>query len=294
MEPGRYTDGAFAWPSGNEHGVRTTDGARLWVADTGEGRPVVLAHGYSTDSRMWSLVVPELVASGYRVVVADQRGHGRSGVGSSGFGIAQLGSDLVSVIAHLDLTDAIVVGHSMGGIGLQRALIDHGDELEPRLRGVVLASTLHRSPASLMRLRVRTGLMGLPAADRARRVRWLGRLLARRAYGVDPPPELVDAALGMVLECPIETARGALLPIMAFDHTEGLGTVRHPALVICGTHDRVTPPAASRVIAGLLDDVRTRWLPNCGHAMPYERPTQMVEAISWFDREIDRDRSQVP
>jgi pimeloyl-ACP methyl ester carboxylesterase len=89
-------------------GVRLA--ARAWP---GEGRGVLMLHGLASSSHIWNLVAPRL-ARGHRVVAFDQRGHGRSGKPSSGYGFERTTADAVAVIRGAGLRRPVVVGHSWG------------------------------------------------------------------------------------------------------------------------------------------------------------------------------------
>src|ERR1700755_3075039 len=82
--------------------------------DHGAGRPVVLIHGYPLSGRAWDKQVPVLLDAGYRVITYDRRGFGRSSQPTVGYDYDTFAADLAAVIEHLDLTDAVLAGFSMG------------------------------------------------------------------------------------------------------------------------------------------------------------------------------------
>ena len=113
---------------------------KLHVDDTGgEGRPVVLIHGWPLSGEAWSGQVPELASAGYRVVTYDRRGFGRSDKPGRGYEYDSLAKDLESILDELELTDLTLVGFSMGGGEVARYVANHGEE---RLRSVVFASAV--------------------------------------------------------------------------------------------------------------------------------------------------------
>lgn len=112
----------------------------LHVEDTGgEGRPVVLIHGWPLSAAAWSEQVPALTGAGYRVIAYDRRGFGRSDKPEDGYGYDTLADDLAHVLTELDLRDATLVGFSMGGGEVARYVGRHGED---RLRSVVFASAV--------------------------------------------------------------------------------------------------------------------------------------------------------
>ena len=105
----------------------------------GSGRPVVLIHGWPLSSESWSEQIAPLTGAGFRVVAYDRRGFGRSDKPSKGFDYDTLADDLDSVLSELDLTDATLVGFSMGGGEVARYVTRHGQD---RLRSVVFAAAV--------------------------------------------------------------------------------------------------------------------------------------------------------
>lgn len=113
---------------------------RLHIDDTGgDGRPVVLIHGWPLSAASWKAQVGPLRSAGYRVVAYDRRGFGRSEKPPGGFDYDTLAADLAGLIEDLDLHDATLVGFSMGGGEVARYVANHG---EGRLHSVVFASAV--------------------------------------------------------------------------------------------------------------------------------------------------------
>ena len=107
-------EGAAPLPVTPDHGYVEHDGARIWYASYGSGPPVILLHGGLGHSGNWGYQVPALVRSGYRVVVLDSRGHGRSTRDARPFTYAQLASDVAAVMDTLQLAKVGLVGWSDG------------------------------------------------------------------------------------------------------------------------------------------------------------------------------------
>ena len=91
-------------------------GVKLYFEDTGgEGRPIVLIHGWPLSGAAFDGNVPALTEAGYRVITYDRRGFGRSDKPAEGYDYDTLASDLNDLMTELDLTDAVILGFSMGG-----------------------------------------------------------------------------------------------------------------------------------------------------------------------------------
>ncbi len=114
-------------------------GQGLRVRDTGgDGRPVVLIHGWPLSAESWSEQVPALQEAGYRVVAYDRRGFGKSDPGD-GYDYDALSDDLANVVSDLGLSDVTLVGFSMGGGEVARYVSRHGQDA---LHSVVFAAAV--------------------------------------------------------------------------------------------------------------------------------------------------------
>jgi pimeloyl-ACP methyl ester carboxylesterase len=107
-------EGAAPLPDTNEQGYIENDGARIWYAAYGSGAPVILLHGGLGHSGNWGYQVPALVESGYRAVVLDSRGHGRSTRDARPFTYELMASDVLAVMDALQLDKAALAGWSDG------------------------------------------------------------------------------------------------------------------------------------------------------------------------------------
>lgn len=118
----------------------SANGVHLHHTDSGgDGRAVVLIHGWPLSGASWENQVPALVDAGYRVVTYDRRGFGESDKPETGYDYDTLAADLDAVLTTLDLTDVTLVGFSMGGGEVARYLGAHGSE---RVRAAVFAAAV--------------------------------------------------------------------------------------------------------------------------------------------------------
>ena len=107
--------------------ITTTDGTEIYYKDWGSGQPIVLSHGWPLSADDWDAEMLFFLQHGYRVIAHDRRGHGRSSQVGDGHDMNHYADDLAALTAHLDLTDAIHVGHSTGGGEVVRYLARHGE-----------------------------------------------------------------------------------------------------------------------------------------------------------------------
>lgn len=107
-------------------GTEKQDPIKLYYEDYGEGKPVVLIHGWPSSSRSWEYQVPALVEAGYRVITYDRRGFGNSSQPWNGYEYDTLAADLHQLLEYLDLNDVTLVGFSMGGGEVARYIATYG------------------------------------------------------------------------------------------------------------------------------------------------------------------------
>src|SRR2546421_3455376 len=106
--------------------VTTQDGTEIFYKDWGSGQPIVFHHGWPLSSDDWDAQMMYFLQKGYRVVAHDRRGHGRSTQTSDGHDMDTYAADAAAVVDHLDLRDAVHVGHSTGGGEVARYVARHG------------------------------------------------------------------------------------------------------------------------------------------------------------------------
>src|SRR6266542_6216437 len=106
--------GAAPLPPSSDQGYVEHDGAQIWYATYGSGPPVILLHGGLGHSGNWGYQVPALIGSGYRAVVIDSRGHGRSTRDERPYTYELMASDVVAVMDALHIEQAGLVGWSDG------------------------------------------------------------------------------------------------------------------------------------------------------------------------------------
>src|SRR5262245_46379569 len=190
--------------------VETDDCTRLFYSEGGAGPPVVFVSGAWLGSRMWELQLPWLVGQGLRCVTYDRRGHGRSDAPWDGYDYDTLADDLAALLDQLDLRDATLVAHSMGGGEVIRYLARHG---AGRVARIALVATT--TPFPMKTSDNPDGIDPSPvAADMAHRSADRPRWFAENAdafFGVGLPgvavsPEFVQFMVRQCLECSARAA----------------------------------------------------------------------------------------
>lgn len=273
-----------------EHRVDSHDGGSIRLVERGAGRPLLLIHGITLQAGVWS---PQLhtMADRYRVLAMDVRGHGGSEAGRDGFGRKVAARDVAAVLEHFDLRDAIVVGHSMGGMILMEFAGDFPDHLDERVAGLVFMDTaayqLLPRPAlpvaqALGRRVKRRFEAGRPVPQRAVGDDDLSWFLARLAFGAEPSARAVDQVRRYLQEVPQSTSLPSGIDLLDHDAREVLGATRTPSMVMVGSRDLLTPVWAARRIARFLPGCRLEVLPGAGHQLMQERPDEVARLLDDF------------
>ena len=278
-------------PTGlTHHEVPTSDGAILHVVEAGRGRPLVLLHGVTLQWWTWNPLF-HLLSDRFRVIAWDMRGHGRSTTGHDGVTLDAIGRDLAEVLDHLNATDAIVMGHSMGGMALGRYAVDHRKHCLEHTSGLVFLATAateltpHRVTPYLG---AGAGALAGIAARSDLPVEHLWRpgdvsaSLVRIALGTDPSGVAIEAVRQMIVEVPAATSIEAGRSILAHDLTDSLARYEGPALVIVGANDHLTAPRLARRLAALIPQAELVELPDVGHQVMQEAPRRLAQLIETF------------
>ncbi len=267
-----------------EETVRAPDGTELavLVAGHGGGTPrIVLAHCWTGDRRVWGPVARRLVSSGHEVVLYDQRGHGRSTVGTAGCTLEALGDDLALVLEHVDAKRAVLAGHSMGGMAVQSFAARHPDMVADRIAAALLASTASTPFLRGVRRRFGPSVVGRRRVDALLARPWVGPRAVRDFVGRNPQLSHLRALTETFRATPGPVRMQLLADMRVLDLTPGLEVLRRiPVTVVVGTRDRHTPPDQAMHIVSLLPHARLVVEPDAGHMLPYEAPDLLARLLA--------------
>ena len=272
----------LSFPDGTELCIPTADGGELTGIDTGgTGSIVVLVHGYTGTRGHWGPVAHRLVERGHRVVAYEQRGHGGSTVGDSGFTMSALGNDMRGVLEHLDLRDVVIAGHSMGGMALQAYVGGHPESARARVRCAVLTSTAaDPNPIpGLLKILAPTFLAS-PIVDRVMRDELKGAFGMRNVVGRPVVLSHLTAARETLLATSPTTRVGCFRLCQTFDLTNEVRSFDIPTLILSGTRDEVLAHEQSKALAEAIPHAKLHVFPEAGHMLPWERPDEVTELIA--------------
>ena len=230
--------------------IKTKDGLEIFYKDWGSGQPIVFSHGWPLSADDWDTQMLFFLAHGYRVIAHDRRGHGRSTQTADGHDLDHYADDLAALTAHLDLKNAIHVGHSTGGGELTLYLWLHG---ESRVAKAALISAV----PPLM-LKTAANPLGLPKAVfddlqaqlAANRAQFYRDLPSGPFYGFNRPgvKSLEGNIQNWWRQGMMGGAKAHYDGIVAFsqtDFTEDLKKITVPVLVMHSEDDQIVPYVAS-------------------------------------------------
>ena len=228
--------------------ITTKDGVTIFFKDWGTGQPIVFSHGWPLSADDWDAQMMFFLNHGFRVIAHDRRGHGRSSQTADGHDMNHYADDLAALTAHLNLKNAVHVGHSTGGGEVAHYLGRHG---EGRVAKAVLISAVppimvksESNPGGLPK-EVFDGLQAQLAANRAQFYR---DLPAGPFYGFNRPGAKVSE--GVIQNWWRQGMMGGIKAhydgIVAFsqtDFTPDLKSISVPTLVMHGDDDQIVPYA---------------------------------------------------
>jgi non-heme chloroperoxidase len=254
--------------------ITSNDGVDIHFKDWGSGQPIVFSHGWPLSSDDWDTQLLFFLAQGYRVVAHDRRGHGRSTQTGDGHDMDHYADDLKAVVDHLDLRDAVHVGHSTGGGEVVHYLARHGED---RAAKAVLISAV---PPLMVKTDANPG--GLPkdvfddlqaqlAANRSEFYRALpsGPFYGFNRDGVEPSEAIIANWWRQGMMGGAKAHYDGIVAFSQTDFTEDLKKIQLPVLVMHGDDDQIVPYENSGPrSAELLANATLKTYEGFPHGMP--------------------------
>jgi non-heme chloroperoxidase len=248
--------------------VTTTDGTEIFYKDWGSGQPIVFSHGWPLSADDWDTQMLFFLQHGYRVIAHDRRGHGRSTQTSDGHDMDHYADDLAAVTAHLDLRDAVHVGHSTGGGEVVRYIARHG---ESRVAKAVLISSV---PPLMVRTDANPG--GLPKSVFYRALP-SGPFYGFNRPGVEPSEAIIENWWRQGMMGGAKAHYDGIVAFSQTDFTEDLKKITVPVLVQHGDDDQIVPYADSGPLSAKLVQNGTL---KTYHGFPHGMPTTEAPTIN--------------
>ncbi|WP_336027421.1 alpha/beta fold hydrolase [Geodermatophilus sp. FMUSA9-8] len=254
--------------------LTTDDGTEIFYKDWGTGQPIVFSHGWPLSADDWDAQLMFFLAQGYRVIAHDRRGHGRSTQTSDGHDMDHYADDLAALTAHLDLREAVHVGHSTGGGEVVHYLARHGEDR------VAKAALISAVPPIMVRTDANPG--GLPksvfddiqtqvATNRSAFYRDLpsGPFYGFNRDGVEPVEAIIANWWRQGMMGGAKAHYDGVVAFSQTDFTDDLRKITVPVLVMHGDDDQVVPYEDSAPLsAELLQNGTLKTYAGFPHGMP--------------------------
>jgi len=241
--------------------ITTPDGVEIFYKDWGpkDATPIVFHHGWPLSADDWDTQMLYFVAKGYRVVAHDRRGHGRSTQVSDGHDMDHYAADFAVLAKHLDLRNAVHIGHSTGGGEATRYVAQYGQDRNLVAKLVLIGAVppiLTKSTANPGGLPIEV-FDGLRTALAANRAQFYYDFAAGPFYGYNRPGANVSQKVidNWWRQAMMGAAKAQYDCIEAFSETDfsaDLRSIKVPTLVMHGDDDQIVPIAGSALLSSKL------------------------------------------
>jgi non-heme chloroperoxidase len=283
-EPARYLQGMTDSTTSESNTGRddtpmitTNDGTQIFYKDWGPkvAQPIMFHHGWPLSSDDWDAQMLFFLANGYRVVAHDRRGHGRSSQVGTGHDMDHYASDASAVVEHLDLRNAVHIGHSTGGGEVARYVAKYGEPQGRVAKAVLIAAV----PPLMLKTTSNPGGTPLEVFDGFRkalaenRAQFFFDVPSGPFYGFNRPG--AKASQGIIQNWWRQGMMGSAVAhyegIKAFsetDQTDDLKAITVPTLVMQGDDDQIVPYTDAALLqAKLLKHGTLKIYPGFSHGM---------------------------
>lgn len=252
-----------------------SNGIAMHLVEAGGGPPLVFIHGLGWDHQLW-LPALDRYAGQYRTIAGDSRGHGHSDKPDGPYTMAQFTDDWAGALEQVAGEAACIVGLSQGGMIAQDLAI-RAPHLVKAL--VLVSTTCKEDPETVANMSERLENMRQAGARAGAEV--AAKSIFSEGFRNANPDYLEDFITARAAQ-PQEPLISAMAALKDFDYRDGLRNLNIPTLVIAGTEDTLTPPAAVREVAVHIPEAELVEIEGAGHIIPAEQPENFYRTIDHF------------
>jgi pimeloyl-ACP methyl ester carboxylesterase len=253
-------------------------GMKLYFDEKGSGVPIIFLHGFPFDHQIWDPLSPHL-PDGFRYIMPDVRGFGKSVTGNSDYLMAEMAEDVIQLMDDEGIPSAILIGHSMGGY----LALDITRQVPNRINGLgLLASHIYCDPPDIK-------------TDRIDKINKLKTLSTTTVFNTMPEilttnPQIQEYCREAIQNADVTGIQRALSAMASRPSSESLwSSLTIPKLLLIGRDDQFIPLHVSEAVAYIGKDVTYSVLENAGHMLMREQPAETARVLETFFRQIQRD-----
>ncbi|WP_066441626.1 alpha/beta fold hydrolase [Chryseobacterium sp. CCH4-E10] len=264
--------------------IEVEPNVKLHVIDLGEGKPVVLIHGYPLNDASWEYQYLPLVKAGYRVIAITLRGFGQSDKPYGKYNYDQFASDIKTVLDKLDIKDATLGGHSMGGAIALHYVAKYNAAHVSKLALFAAAAPVHTKkpdyPYPLFTKEEITNWVDLVSVDRPGLLNTIGERFVLSATSV---PAGIGAWLGGIeMQSSAYAMEQALIALRDEDLRGDLPKIKIPTLIMQAKQDRIVAYALAEQMNKAIKGSTLIPFENSGHALFIEEKDKFNEEFLKF------------
>lgn len=250
----------------------------LYYEQHGQGEDLILIGGLTTNHLVWTAVLPALAAK-YKVLIFDNRGAGQSTVPSECYTIQEMAADVIALMDHLNIKQAHMLGHSMGGLVLQQLLLD-----QPiRIHKAIVSNSAAKMPLiSMVAMWSSAKLAEAGVRPEVILENVLPWLFSNDYLSKLQIPELIH----LMLQDPYPQTPagyvGQMQAIESFDLHDQIQTIKHETLIMAGRHDILTPLHCAEQIHHEINFSKLHILEHAAHMPHFECTKAFIDTILTF------------
>jgi pimeloyl-ACP methyl ester carboxylesterase len=249
----------------------------LHVVKEGQGRPLVFIHGWAASSQFWKHQI-SFFSQTNQVIAYDLRGHGDSDKPEKGYRVSDHVQDLKALVAKYQISDPVLVGHSLGGMIALQYTLDHST----KPHALVLVGTSPRPVGSRKRSIQFSFLRFMIWLSRKR----ASKFTEKELFAPNVDPELVEWVNGESMRTPTNVILQILQDVKHFDVISRLSEITVPTLIINGEFDRAVEPTIGAQMQQLLPQARIQVVSGAGHNCMLEEYSQFNLILQKFLGEL--------
>jgi pimeloyl-ACP methyl ester carboxylesterase len=245
----------------------------LYFTERGSGPPLLLVHGLMVTGEMFGPII-ERLATRYRVIVPDLRGHGRSRGLPPPYTASQLASDLSRLLEHLGIDSTAVLGYSQGGAIAQQLVLDH-----PKLCDLLVLVCTYAFNMATSREKLEGHL--LPLLVQVLGTKRLAKFVVSRG-AKELPKERADWLVGLMADQDRKLMVTAWREAMAFDSRRRLAEIGCPTLVVAASSDEAVPIHHAKMLHDGIPGSQLAIIDGAHHTLIWTHQEELVRVTEEF------------